>query len=155
MTLNEYQKAAERTSGNLSPWDKISNGCYGLNGEAGECIDLLKKVEFQGHDFNPDKLLDELGDVLWYVAQTATGLGVPLEAVAHFIECDIEHDVQPNKNKPDKTITFARLADKRPSDGWDDQAAPAPATPKKAAPAASQAAPAAPKSKSDLMALLG
>ena len=48
MTLNEYQKAAERTSGNLSPWDKIRNGCYGLNGEAGECIDLLKKVEFQG-----------------------------------------------------------------------------------------------------------
>ena len=39
MTLNEYQKAAERTSGNLSPWDKIRNGCYGLNGEAGECID--------------------------------------------------------------------------------------------------------------------
>lgn len=76
MTLNEYQKAAERTSGNLSPWDKIRNGCYGLNGEAGECIDLLKEVEFQGHDFNPDKLLDELGDVLWYVAQTATGLGV-------------------------------------------------------------------------------
>lgn len=78
------------------------------------------------------------------------------DLVGHFIECDIEHDVQPNKNKPDKTITFARLADKRPSDGWDDQAAPpAPATPKKAAPAASQAAPAAPKSKSDLMALLG
>jgi hypothetical protein len=47
MTLNEYQKAAERTSGNLSPWDKIRNGCYGLNGEAGECIDLLKKVEFR------------------------------------------------------------------------------------------------------------
>lgn len=78
------------------------------------------------------------------------------DLVGHFIECDIEHDVQPNKNKPDKTITFARLADKRPSDGWDDQAAPrTPATPKKAAPAASQAAPAAPKSKSDLMALLG
>lgn len=77
------------------------------------------------------------------------------DLVGHFIECDIEHDVQPNKNKPDKTITFARLADKWPSDGWDDQAAPAPATPKKAAPAASQAAPAAPKSKSDLMALLG
>ena len=38
MTLNDYQKAAERTSGNLTSWDKIRNGCYGLNGEAGECI---------------------------------------------------------------------------------------------------------------------
>lgn len=82
MTLNEYQKAADRTSGDLTPWDKIRNGCYGLNGEAGECIDILKKVEFQGHAFDPVKLLDELGDVLWYVAQTATGLGVTLEDVA-------------------------------------------------------------------------
>jgi len=82
MTLNDYQVAADRTSGNLSPWDKVRNGCYGLNGEAGECIDILKKVEFQGHTFDPEKMLDELGDVLWYVAQAATGLGVTLQEVA-------------------------------------------------------------------------
>ena len=82
MTLNDYQVAADRTSGDLSPWDKVRNGCYGLNGEAGECIDILKKVEFQGHTFDPEKMLDELGDVLWYVAQAATGLGVTLQEVA-------------------------------------------------------------------------
>ena len=26
MTLNDYQKAAERTSGNLTSWDKVRNG---------------------------------------------------------------------------------------------------------------------------------
>lgn len=83
MTLNDYQKAAERTSGNLTSWDKIRNGCYGLNGEAGECIDLIKKVEFQNHDFEPLKLLDELSDVLWYVVETATGLGYTLNDVAY------------------------------------------------------------------------
>ena len=82
MTLNEYQVAAERTSGDLTPYQKVQNGCYGMNGEAGECIDILKKHEFQGHDLNPEKLVDELGDVLWYVAQTASGLGVTLEYVA-------------------------------------------------------------------------
>ena len=82
MTLNDYQKAAERTSGNLTSWDKIRNGCYGMNGEAGECIEILKKVEFQGHEFDPNRLIDELGDVLWYVAQTATGLDITLEDVA-------------------------------------------------------------------------
>lgn len=82
MTLNDYQKAAERTSGDLTSWDKVRNGCYGLNGEAGECIDILKKTEFQGHAFDPMKMVDELGDVLWYVAQLATGLGVTLEYVA-------------------------------------------------------------------------
>lgn len=65
-----------------------------------------------------------------------------------FIECDIEHDVQPNKNKPDTTITFARLADKRPSDGWEVEQAPA----KKTAPAASQGAK---KPAMDLKSLLG
>lgn len=82
MTLNDYQKAAERTSGDLTSWDKVRNGCYGLNGEAGECIDILKKTEFQGHAFDPMKMIDELGDVLWYVAQLATGLGMTLEYVA-------------------------------------------------------------------------
>ena len=27
MTLNDYQKAAKRTSGNLTSWDKVRNGC--------------------------------------------------------------------------------------------------------------------------------
>ncbi len=83
MTLNDYQKLASRTSNpDLTNRGLIENGVMGLCGEAGECIDILKKVEFQGHTFDPNKLLDELGDVLWYVAQTATGLGVTLEAVA-------------------------------------------------------------------------
>ena len=78
------------------------------------------------------------------------------DLVGCFIECDVEHDVQPNKNKPDKTVTFARLADKRPSEGWDEGEAPSPAPASKPAPAASQTAQkTAPKSPMDLAALLG
>lgn len=83
MTPNEYQKEALRTASGMSKeYTRILNGLMGLNGEAGECIDILKKTEFQGHDFDPMKMVDELGDVLWYVAQLATGLGVTLEYVA-------------------------------------------------------------------------
>lgn len=83
MTPNEYQKEALRTASGMSKeYPHILNGLMGLNGEAGECIDILKKTEFQGHDFDPMKMVDELGDVLWYVAQLATGLGVTLEYVA-------------------------------------------------------------------------
>lgn len=83
MELNEYQALAERTSNpTLSTWQKMENGCYGMCGEAGECMDILKKVNFQGHTFDPNRLIDELGDVLWYVAQTATGLGISLNEVA-------------------------------------------------------------------------
>ena len=74
------------------------------------------------------------------------------DLVGCFIECDVEHDVQPNKNKPDKTVTFARLADKRPSEGWIEGEAPTPTPATKPAPAASQTAK---KPSFDLNALLG
>ena len=80
------------------------------------------------------------------------------DLIGCFIECDVEHDTRPNKNKPDKTVTFARLADKRPSDGWDSGEAPTTAPAPKAAPAPSQAANKAISGKKptmDLAALLG
>ena len=83
MTLNEYQDLAQVTAQITDIMeDKIINGCMGMNGEAGECIDLLKKYLFQGHKLNKDKLMDECGDVLWYVAETARGLGYTLQEVA-------------------------------------------------------------------------
>lgn len=83
MQFQEYQSLAQRTSNpNLSSIEQIRNGCYGLCGESGECIDVLKKHEFQGHALDKPKLIDELGDVLWYITETATGLGTTLEEVA-------------------------------------------------------------------------
>ena len=82
MNLNEYQALAQRTSGTLSYEDRLLNGVMGLNGEAGECIDVVKKHLFQGHALDTEKLKDELGDVLWYIAQTAAGLGIDMEEIA-------------------------------------------------------------------------
>ena len=83
MQFNEYQSLAQRTSNpNLSDIEKLHNGLMGLNGEAGECIDILKKHDFQGHTLATDKILDELGDVLWYVAESTVGIGTTLEEVA-------------------------------------------------------------------------
>lgn len=83
MNMNEYQALAQRTCNITNePDDKIMNGCMGLNGEAGECIDLLKKARFQGHGMEREKMIEELGDVLWYCAELACGLGVTLEEVA-------------------------------------------------------------------------
>ena len=55
MTLNDYQKAAERTSGDLTSWDKVRNGCYGLNGEAGECIETTMADEIVKKRTRPDR----------------------------------------------------------------------------------------------------
>lgn len=83
MTLNEYQDLAQRTSNKaLDMKGHLFNGVLGLAGEAGECADLLKKHYYQdGRNF-VDDLEDELGDVLWYVAESAKAMGLSLEEVA-------------------------------------------------------------------------
>lgn len=81
MTFDEYQKMAQRTSG--EDHEHVLNGVLGLAGESGECADLVKKCLFQGHTLDRDHLIEELGDVLWYCAELATGLDVNLEAVAY------------------------------------------------------------------------
>lgn len=79
MTGKEYQVKAMRTASSLSRENLLLNGVMGLNGEAGECIDLMKKAMFQGHELDKEKLLDELGDILWYVAITCEGLGTTMD----------------------------------------------------------------------------
>ena len=65
----------------LDSKDVLINSVMGLCGESGECIDIVKKWLAQGHELNKDKLIDELGDVAWYLAEAATALGVSLESV--------------------------------------------------------------------------
>lgn len=88
MALNEYQRLAQRTSNEEHDefstiyLKKIDNGILGLCGESGECADAWKKTRHQGHKLNRDELIKEAGDVLWYVAELAAGLGVTLEEIA-------------------------------------------------------------------------
>lgn len=85
--LNDYQEAAYAFASEQGRKEPVLNGVLGLTGESGECADIVKKALFQGHDLNKEKLIDELGDVMWYVALTAKGLGVSLEEIAvHNIE---------------------------------------------------------------------
>jgi len=82
MTLNEYQKLAMRTANGMNNEELLLNGCMGMCGEAGEVIDLVKKATFQGHELDAEKLCEEVGDVLWYVAIILQGIGVSLEECA-------------------------------------------------------------------------
>lgn len=82
MTINEYQKLAMTTlNRELSDRDVLLNGVMGLCGESGEVIDIVKKHLMHGHELDREHLIDELGDVAWYIAETAFALGVDLEEV--------------------------------------------------------------------------
>ncbi len=82
MTINEYQKLTMTTlNPALSQKDVLINGVMGLCGESGEAIDIVKKWLAQGHELDREKLAKELGDIAWYLAETATALGLNLEDV--------------------------------------------------------------------------
>ncbi|MEG1514768.1 MAG: nucleoside triphosphate pyrophosphohydrolase family protein [Clostridia bacterium] len=82
MTINEYQQLALRTANHdLSPNDALLNGLMGLNGEAGEAIDLFKKHLFQGHAFSREHTAKELGDIAWYLALSAYAIDYSLEDI--------------------------------------------------------------------------
>lgn len=67
----------------------ISNPYYpalGLAGEVGELCNKLKKVmRDKGGEISPEFLADatkEMGDILWYVAELSSSLGIDLNEVA-------------------------------------------------------------------------
>jgi len=98
-----YVKFADSTASAVSKNDKLFferqeelanwlNGNYtrfdmaiaGLVGEAGEAADLWKKLKFQNKELNDEqrqKIVSELGDVCWYLAQASMALGISLEDI--------------------------------------------------------------------------
>ena len=44
-------------------------------------IDIVKKHLHQGHELDKEKLLKELGDIAWYLAEAAFALDTPLDTV--------------------------------------------------------------------------
>ncbi len=81
MNADEYQRQALRTAPAMFQGLKMANAALGLTGESGEVSDYIKKVLFHGHDLDKTKVMDELGDVLWYVALMADAIEVPLSTI--------------------------------------------------------------------------
>lgn len=86
MNFEEYQKKSRKTA--VYP-DAGANFIYptlGLSGEAGEVAEKIKKVlRDDGGEVLPEKKKEiekELGDVLWYVSQIASELGLEMDVIA-------------------------------------------------------------------------
>ena len=79
VTIEEYQIAASRTA--TEECRDLANAGLGLTGEAGEVADLIKKHLYQGHDLPCEKIVEELGDMMWYIALTADLIGKGMEEI--------------------------------------------------------------------------
>ncbi len=86
MEMNEYQRESRKTAKYPEVGSNFIYPTLGLAGEAGEVAEKIKKVlRDKGgvmDDATRDAVKKELGDVLWYVAQLATELGLSLDDVA-------------------------------------------------------------------------
>jgi NTP pyrophosphatase (non-canonical NTP hydrolase) len=85
MDLSDYQQRSRRTAEYpREAW--LAYPALGLAGEAGEIAEHAKKaIRDNGgvvSDERRDAMAKELGDVLWYVAQLASELGLDLSEVA-------------------------------------------------------------------------
>lgn len=86
MELSEYQSKSRKTAIYPNVGDDIVYPTLGLAGEAGEVADKIKKIIRDNGGTVTDEhrhdIEKELGDVLWYIAQLSTELGLDLNNVA-------------------------------------------------------------------------
>ena len=92
MELNEYQRLANQTdqqpeTGNFETDPRsILVPLLGMAGEVGELLGEHKKWLRDGDSYKlfPERVKEELGDLLWYLSNVATKHGLTLEEVADF-----------------------------------------------------------------------
>ena len=82
--------------------DSILHAAVGIAGEAGEVLDAVKKTWVYGKELDRENLIEELGDILFYVQALALQLNIEL---------------------PDVMEQNIKKLEKRYPDGYTDQAA--------------------------------
>lgn len=86
MTFEKYQKESRKTALYPNIGKNFIYPTLGLAGEAGEVAEKIKKILRDKNSILDQKtrqeIAKELGDVLWYLANLATELGLSLEEIA-------------------------------------------------------------------------
>lgn len=82
MDMDDYQNEAMRTAKRVDETFDLMHAALGLSGEAGEFADAVKKHTVYGRPLNRGNAIEELGDLLWFVALGCETLGVTMAEVA-------------------------------------------------------------------------
>ena len=81
--FNDYQLLASRTRKIFEEVkDMQADIGLGLCGEAGEVADIIKKHLAGAKQIDPVHLKEELGDVLWYIAEACDCFGFSMQEIA-------------------------------------------------------------------------
>ena len=77
-TLKLAERLLKLQTHTETQWSQLLTASIGMQAESGEFSEIIKKIIFQGKEFNDAErfhLKRELGDVLWYWVQGCTALG--------------------------------------------------------------------------------
>jgi NTP pyrophosphatase (non-canonical NTP hydrolase) len=87
LTFKQYQELAHKTA--IYPTEHFEYPVIGLAGEVGELCNQVKKIIRDDGDLltalqssRKAKIQDEIGDILWYVAECCTKFELDMEAIA-------------------------------------------------------------------------
>lgn len=81
MNLKEYQKFCKR---GLKEGNSFEVFLLGLGEETGEVLGIFKKCKRDGKVHDIVHVKEELGDVMWYIANICSELGLDLEEVIQY-----------------------------------------------------------------------
>ena|SRR3990167_4488290 len=88
MNSNEYIKKALKTeskdyrfkpTADVTP--RIEHAVYGLVTESAELLDAVKKAKIYGQDLDKVNIIEEMGDIMWYMALLVDELGTDFENI--------------------------------------------------------------------------
>lgn len=74
MHQNDYAAFVAR----MNKLPTMEHAVLGLCGEAGEVADLYKKSLYKNEPLNTEKMIEELGDLYFYLQATASLLGISM-----------------------------------------------------------------------------
>jgi NTP pyrophosphatase (non-canonical NTP hydrolase) len=85
MEIDKYQQLAMRTAKTGDQIYDLRHAALGLASEVGEFTTTIKRVAIYDVDLTQsmlDNLVEELGDILWYVSLAANAINTNLSAIA-------------------------------------------------------------------------
>ena len=94
MVINEYKVLAMRTFANLSDEETLNNSVFGLVGESGEVIEIIGNRLYKNEVIDPSKLIEEIGDTMWYIAQFSHVCAISMTELFDGVESPQEYQLK-------------------------------------------------------------
>lgn len=109
--LSIYPLLVEKTCrSDMAADEQIKNALLGLSGEVREVVDLFKKYFYQGHDIDINSLVEELGDVLYYLTWIMNVIDVNMAETA-FENMDKLTERYPNGFDAERSVNRGQCND--------------------------------------------